>query len=143
MKKRENREKRQEEAGSQWIETMCELLKGGVLAGVVTILALLACAVLVSSGLLRECWMVGSVLAVCVIGAFAGGTYAVQAIGGRALLVGLGVGLVLFLLLLTAGLLAFETASLEQGRIGICCACLCGGAISGMLGRKPKKKRKR
>ena len=26
MKKRENREKRQEEAGSQWIETMCELL---------------------------------------------------------------------------------------------------------------------
>ncbi|MCI8422379.1 MAG: TIGR04086 family membrane protein [Lawsonibacter sp.] len=122
---------------------MCELLKGGVLAGVVTILALLACAVLVSSGLLRECWMVGSVLAVCVIGAFAGGTYAVQAIGGRALFVGLGVGLVLFLLLLTAGLLAFETASLEQGGIGICCACLCGGAISGMLGRKPKKKRKR
>lgn len=143
MKKREKREKRQEEAGSQWIETMCELLKGGVLAGVVTILALLACAVLVSSGLLRERWMAGAVLAVCVIGAFAGGTYAVRAIGGRALFVGLGVGLVLFLLLLTAGLLAFETASLEQGGVGICCACLCGGAISGMLGRKPKKKRKR
>ena len=37
MKKRE---RRQEETGSQWINAMCELLKGGVLAGVVTIAAL-------------------------------------------------------------------------------------------------------
>ena len=48
MKKKERRPK---EMGSQWLNAMCEVLKGGVLAGVVTILVLLICAVLVSVGL--------------------------------------------------------------------------------------------
>lgn len=136
-------ERRQEESGNQWISAMCELLKGGVLAGVAAILALLLCAVLVSSGVLRERWMDGAVLAVCVAGALTGGLYAVRKIGSRTLLVGLGVGLILFLLLLTAGLLAYETASIEQGGVGILCACLCGGGIAGVLGRGAKKKRRR
>ena len=44
MKKKE---RRPEESGNQWLNTMCEVLKGGVLAGVASILALLLCAVLV------------------------------------------------------------------------------------------------
>jgi len=140
MKKKEPR---REEAGSPWLNVMCELLKGGVLAGVVTMAALLLCAALVSAGLLRERWMDGAVLAVCVIGAAAGGLYAVLRIGERSMLVGPGVGVVLFLLLLTAGMLVYDTASLEQGGVGILLACLCGGAIAGILGRRPKKKRRR
>ena len=140
MKKRE---KRQEEPASQWMDAMCELLKGGVLAGVVTLLVLLMCAVLVSMGALQERWMEGAVLACCVAGALTGGAYGVRRIGSRTLLVGLGVGVVLFLLLMTAGLLAFETASVEHGGAGILCACLCGGGISGFFGRGSKKKRKR
>lgn len=136
-------EKRQVEAGSQWINTMCDLLKGGVLAGLTAILTLLLCAVLVSAGVLRERWMDGAVLAVCVAGALAGGLYAVRKIGSRTLLVGLGVGAVLFLLLLTAGLLAYDTASIEHGGTGVLCACLCGGGIAGVLGRGAKKKRRR
>lgn len=141
MKKRDRHH--QEEPGSQWINAMCDLLKGGVLAGVAAIVALLLCAVLVSAGLLRERWMDGAVLAVCVLGALAGGIYAVRKIGSRTLLVGLGVGAVLFLLLLTAGLLAYDTASVEQGGVGILCACLCGGGIAGILGGGAKKKRRR
>ena len=140
MKKRD---RRQEDLGGTWLNTMCDLLKGGVLAGVVAILALLLCAVLVSAGMIRERWMDGAVLAVCVLGALAGGLYATRAVGSRTLLIGLGVGGVLFLLLLTAGLLAYDTASLEQGGGGILTSCLCGGGIAGLLGGGQKKKRRR
>ena len=43
-------ERKPRETGSQWLNGMCEVLKGGVLAGVVTILALLVCAVLFGLG---------------------------------------------------------------------------------------------
>ena len=140
MKKKE---RRPQEMGSQWLNAMCEVLKGGVLAGVVTILVLLICAVLVSVGLVPVEAMYGAVLAACALGAFAGGIYAVRHVEGRSLLAGLGVGAVLFLLLLTAGFIVYQGASVANGGAGILCACLCGGAIPGLLGRKPKKKRRR
>ena len=139
MKKRD---RRQEDPGSLWINTMCELIKGGVFAGITAILSLLLCAVLVSTGLLRERWMEGAGLACCVLGAMIGGIYSVKTIKRRPLLVGLAVGGVLFLLLLTAGFLAYETASIEQGGVGILCACLCGGGIAGILGGTRKKRRR-
>lgn len=139
MKKRD---RRQEDPGSLWINTMCELIKGGVFAGITAILSLFLCAVLVSTGLLREHWMEGAGLACCVLGALIGGMYSVKAIKRRPLLVGLAVGGVLFLLLLTAGFLAYETASIEQGGVGILCACLCGGGIAGILGGTRKKRRR-
>lgn len=140
MKKRD---RRQEEGSGAWLNATCEILKGGVLAGVVAILSLLLCAVLVSMGILPVNTMEGAVLAVCVLGTLIGGAYAAHRSGGRSLLAGLGVGAVLFLLLLTAGLIAYEGASIANGGAGILCACLCGGAIPGILGRKPKKKRRR
>ena len=141
MKKKERRP--EELGGGEWLNAMCEVLKGGVLAGVATILVLLICAVLVSMGVMPVGAMYGVVLAACVAGALAGGTYAVRRVGSRSLLAGLGVGAVLFLLLLTAGLIVYDGASIANGGAGILCACLCGGAIPGLLGRKPKKKRRR
>ena len=142
MKKQERRPA--ETGGSnEWLNAMCEVLKGGVLAGVTTILALLVCAVLVSVGLVPVGAMYGAVLAVCAFGALVGGSYAVRKTDGRSLLAGLGVGIVLFLLLLTAGLIAYQEASIANGGAGILCGCLCGGAIPGLLARKPKKKRRR
>ncbi len=142
MKKKERRPEGQDR-GSEWLNAMCEVLKGGVLAGVTAILALLACSVLVSVGVMPVGAMYGDVMAVCVAGALVGGTYAVRRIGNRSLLAGLGVGIVLFLLLMTAGLIVYEGASIANGGAGILCACLCGGAIPGLLARKPKKKRRR
>lgn len=140
MKKRE---RRSEESGNQWLNAVCEVLKGGVLAGVTTLLALLLCAVLVSAGVIPVSAMYGAVLSVCVMGSLVGGAYAVRRVHCRSLLGGLGAGAVLFLLLLTAGLIAFEGASVANGGAGILCACLCGGAIPGLLARNPKKKRRR
>ena len=141
MKKKERRP--EELGGGEWLNATCEVLKGGVLAGVTTILALLACAVLVSVGAVPVGAMYGAVLAVCAAGSLLGGTYAVRRVGRRSLLAGLGAGAVLFLLLLTAGLIAYQGRSIANGGAGILCACLCGGAIPGLLARKPKKKRRR
>ena len=135
--------RRQEEAGNPWLNTVCEILKGGVLAGAVTIASLLICAILVSMGVLSVNAMSGAVMAVCVLGTMVGGGYAVHKSGSQSLLSGLGVGSMLFLLLLTAGLFAYQDASIANGGAGILCACLCGGAIPGILGRKPKKKHRR
>lgn len=142
MKKRE---RRPEEAknGNEWLNAMCDVLIGGVMAGVTTILVLLLCAVLVSVGVVPVGAMYGTALAACVVGALVGGGYAVRKVSRRSLLAGLGAGAVLFLLLLTAGLIVYEGASIANGGAGILCACLCGGAIPGLLGRKPKKKRRR
>ena len=138
-----NGDRRREDGGGSWLNAVCEILTGGVLAGVVTLLALLVCAILVSIGLLPVSAMEGGVLAVCALGALIGGIYAVRQSGTRPLAAGLGVGVVLFLLLLTAGLIAYEGASVANGGVSILCACLCGGAVPGILGRKPKKKRRR
>ena len=140
MKKRE---RSPEDLGSQWLNAMCEVLKGGVLAGVTALLSLLAGSALVSMGIIPVGAMYGVVLAVCVLGALAGGIYAVRRVDGRSLPAGLGVGVVLFLLLLTAGLIVYRGTSVANGGAGILCACLCGGAIPGLLARKPKKKRRR
>ena len=48
-------------------------------------------------------------------------------------------GGVLFLLLLTVGVLLFDAHSVEQGGIGLACGCLCGGAAAGLLGSGKKK----
>ena len=64
MKKKE---RRTEELGGQWLSAMCEVLIGGVVAGVTAILALLVCAVLVSAGMVPVSSMYGAALAVCVL----------------------------------------------------------------------------
>ena len=71
MKKKERRPEGQDR-GSEWLNAMCEVLKGGVLAGVTAILALLACSVLVSVGVMPVGAMYGDVMAVCVAGALVG-----------------------------------------------------------------------
>ena len=79
----------------------------------------------------------------CVLGALIGGLLAVRRIGRSTLLVGAGVGVILFLLLLLAGTLLFEEASISNGGGMMLLSCLCGGAMAGILGSRPKKKRKR
>lgn len=94
------REKKTEETGALWLAVMREVLRGSGAAAAVTLLALLACALLVSNGAIGEGMMDRAVLAVCVLGSLTGGLLAVRRIGRSPLPVGLGVGLCLFLLLL-------------------------------------------
>ena len=136
-------EKKPEDSGGTWIAVMCELLKGGLAAVLAALLVLGACSLLVSGGVISEHAMDRSVLAACVLGSLIGGLIAVRRIGRSPLLVGVGVGGILFLLLLSVGALLFEDASVSNGGGMILPSCLCGGAMAGILSSRPKKKRKR
>lgn len=135
--------KRQEEQVNPWMGLMCALFKGGVLAFAVTLIILFLCAAAVSARWMSQTAMERAVIAVCVLGSLAGAAMAVRHDRELALVLGVGTGAMLFLLLLSAGVLLFEEAPVAQSGLGILCACLCGGGCAGILGRKTKKKRRR
>ena len=129
--------------GPLWVTVMAELLKGGALAAVLTLLTALLCAVLLASGVVPEEQLSGAVLVCCGLGALAGGALPVRRLGRRPVPVGLGTGAVLFLSFLTAGALTGGAVGVEKQGLPILTACLCGGAGAGILARPPKKKRRR
>lgn len=135
---------KREEAESPWLGTMCGMLKGGALAFLTAVAILFLCALAVSNRWLGQGMMDSAVMGGLVPwGALAGGLLAVRQGRGRSLLMGFGAGLILFLLLLTAGFLFYESADLRNGGLGLLLSCGCGGALAGVLGGKPKKKRRR
>lgn len=128
---------------SDWLDIMTQLLKGSALAGAIAVIILFVGAIAISNGLLQVGITQGLVCAACMIGSFSGALFAVQKGAPRAILLGFGMGTVLFLLLTTAGLLVYGATAFSHERIAVPLACCCGGVFAGFLRRKPKKKRKR
>ena len=135
--------KTEEDQGTRLVRAMTNILLGGVVAQAVCLMFLFLCSIGISGGWLQEGLMYQMAVVSCVIGGFAGAMTAVRRCGSRALIVGLAVGAVFFLLLLTVGVLLFESMSLEAGGLGLLCGGLCGGAAAGLMGSKPKKKRRK
>ena len=135
--------KNEEEQGAKLVRFMSGILLGGVLALLVCLAFLLLCSAGISGGWLSDRHMVQYTIAGCVFGCFAGGLFAVLRCRVKTLLVGLGVGGVFFLLLLTVGLLFYPDMSVGERGPGLLCAALFGGALAGFLGGKPKKKRRK
>ena len=134
--------KNEEDQGAKAVRYLVGVILGGVAALIVCFVFLLIASVCISRGLLGMGLLYQITLVGCVVGAFAGGRLAIRRCGSRALIVGLATGLVLFLLLLTVGVIGFRAAP-EAGGIGLCCASLCGGAVAGLLGVGGKGKKKR
>ena len=135
--------KTEEDQGTRLVRAMTNILLGGVVALAVCLMFLFLCSIGISGGWLQEGLMYQMAVVSCVISGFAGAMTAVRRCGSRALIVGLAVGAVFFLLLLTVGVLLFESMSLEAGGLGLLCGGLCGGAAAGLMGSKPKKKRRK
>lgn len=135
--------KNEEEQGAKLIRFMSSILLGGVLALAICLTFLFLCSIGIAKGWVSNRFMVQYTLAGCVLGCLIGGMFAVLRCRTKTLLVGLGVGVVLFLLLLTIGLVFYPGMSVEKRGIGLLCACLFGGALAGLLGGKPKKKRRK
>ena len=133
----------EEDQGTKLIRAMAQILIGGVVALAVCLLFLLGCSIAVSAGWLQEAFMAQLTIVGCVLGGFAGGSYAVRRCRTRTLLVGLAVGGILFLLQITIGVLAFGEIAVEREGLGLLCGTLCGGAAAGILGGRPKKKRRK
>ena len=135
--------KTEEAQGAKLVRATTGVLLGGVLALGVCVGFLFLCAVGVSGGWLSEDLMDRLAIVGCVLGGFAGGALAVSRCTSGPLLAGLAAGGVLFLLLLTIGLLLFEGASVEHGGLGLLSGALCGGAAAGVLGARPRRKKRR
>lgn len=135
--------KMEEDQGARMVRAMANVLLGGVAALACALVFLFACSVGISAGWLREGLMYQLAVVSCVVGGFIGSMLAVRRCGSRALLVGLITGSVFFLLLLTGGVLFYQKMSMEAGGIGLLCGALCGGAAAGILGSKPKKKKRK
>lgn len=135
--------KGEEDQGAKLVRAMTGVLLGGVAALAVCLIFLLICSVGISSGWLSENGMYQMTVIGCVIGGFFGGTAAARRWRERKLLAALCAGGVFFLLLLTAGCLLFEDMSVENGGLGLLCGALCGSAVAGLLGTRPKKKRRK
>lgn len=127
------------------LNLMVGALLGGGVAAAVAVLALLVCAAAITAGILSEKLELHAAVASCVIGSFCGGRMTCRRWGGRNLFAGLSAGAVLFLLLLTIGLIGTDTADISGTGIGILAASLCGGGAAGLLGqgRGGRKKRRR
>lgn len=133
---------RKEEQGTVWLSVMTDILLGGAAALAAVLLLLAAAAALISAGLVSDGQMDNAVTGACLLGALAGGLFAVRRAGTKTLLLGLGTGAVLFLFLLSAGFLLYGAPAVEKQGISAACACLCGGAIAGILGGRPRKKQR-
>lgn len=135
--------RKEEEQGVWAIKAMTQVLLGGVVAAAVSLLFLFACALLISKGVLGQDQTNILTVIACVLGSLVGGAIAVSRCKGRSMIVGLLTGVTLFLILLTLGVLLYQTVALEDGGVPLGCACLCGGALAGLFGARPKKKRRK
>ena len=117
----------------------------GSLIGVAGALALLAMAALLCFvGVLPVETGEYSAPVAALVGALVGGGYTMKKLGARAVrLNAAAVGVMMFLLLLSAGLLIYrDVPETAWGGVILAC-CLCGGLLSGLLRRRPGKKRRR
>ena len=134
--------KTEEDQGAKLVRYMLGVLIGGAVSLVVCLLLLLLASVGISSGRLALAHKYQITMAASVVSTLIGGLIANKRCETQRLLVGLAVGAVYFLLLLTVGLLFFD-AQLQTGEIGLLCGSLFGGAVSGLLGGNAKKGKRR
>lgn len=137
--------KNEEDQGAKLVRYVLGVLLGGGVALCASFLFLLIASLGISKGWLGEGLMYQLTIVACVVGAFIGALVAVRRCASRALVVGLLVGAVLFLVQLTVGVLFFDMSAPEGG-LGLLCGALCGGAAAGLLGGRHghgKKKRRK
>jgi len=137
------RERKREGAGQDtgWLTGILDLLRGTAIGLAAALAVLAASAGLISFGLMSDAKTDAAVIAACLVGGLLGGTYTVRRRIIAPLPAGLGVSVMLFAFLLTAGALFYEgTPAVHSGGV-LACACLCGGGLAGVLGGSAKKKR--
>ena len=135
--------KRKEEPVKGWSGAATSMAKGSVTAFVVTGVLLLVCAGLVSGGWVSQNGMMRYSPAACVLGAAVGGLVSICGHRELALPMGVGTGAGLFLLLLLLGLALSGDLPQWDAMPVILCACMCGGTMAGILGRRKGKKKRR
>lgn len=123
------------------LTVVTSLLAGAAVALGLCLLVMALFAWLIAGGTLSEDWTTRAGLLGAFLGCLIGGGYAIRCIRSRALLYGLGTGVVFLLLWVVAGLL-FPDASGASAPIPLVVASVLGGGLSGILFASRKKRRK-
>lgn len=133
---------RQEKVANNGFGYLFDVLKAGMVAVALAVILLLIGSVLISTGMLPESWMGGSVMAAYVLSSMFGGLFGVKRIKKRTLLVGLASGLIMFLMLAIMGAL-WSGGDIDGANCAVVVgSCLCGGGIAGVLGGTSHRKRR-
>ena len=135
--------KNEEDQAAKLVQSMGSILIGGVCSLGICFVVLLFCSIGISSGWLSDRLMMQYTIGSCVIGGFCGAMFSVLRVRSKTLFVGLLTSVILFLLILSIGFLAFPEISMYDHGTGIAAGCLAGGVLAGFLGGKPKKKRRK
>lgn len=138
--------KRQENTTGGWTAAMLRMLRGAIVGAAVAIVILLAASALILGGAVKqEATNTVLILAGLLGGAIAGLTAAGQGRGG-ALRRGLGAGVMMILMLLSAGALIGDAAVSARLTGVVPIACLCGSGVGALLrgaGRAKNNAKKR
>lgn len=126
--------RKEEEQGMRALHAMGHVLMGGLISLAACVVFLLFASLGVSGGWLKEGLMGQLTVASSVVGTLIGGLVAVGRHRTKGLVVGIAVGVCLFLMLLTIGYLCYGSVGMEQGGPALLTGCLCGGALAGLLG---------
>lgn len=132
----------EEEQGARLVHIMTRIILGSFVGLLFCLVFLLICSACISVGILKETMMYQLAMIGSVIGGLAGGLWTVNRCRSRTLMIGLSTGFIFFLLLLTVGVLFFDSITPKEGGLGFLCGSLCGGAIAGLLFGNSKKKRR-
>ena len=135
--------KHQDEGNSAGLNLMVGVAKGSIAALAVNFVVLFLCSAAISAGWFDQSYMERAAVMSCVLSALLGSVIAVRRDRLLALPLGIGTGLFVFFLLTAVGIVLYKDAPALDKVPEILCACLCGGGIAGILGRKNKKKHRR
>ena len=120
-----------------------QTLVGAIAALAVSIMFLGFASAGISAGWIGDQLMGQITLAACAAGAFAGGKLPLLRNNTeKQMLYGILTGIVQFLLILAIGTVVYDTTNFGKEAIAAAAACLCGGALSGLLSQKSKGKKK-
>lgn len=139
--KREGKRVEEKKGGEFAVVTV--LIRGSLTGLVILLLFLLAGTGGISLGILGQEMMERWGILSCIVGSLLGGWISVRQDRCWALVLGPGTGGILFTLLLMMGLIFYGELPSGDKLIPVLCACLCGGGMAGILGRKRKKKKRR
>lgn len=124
------------------LKIVTHMLSGVLTALIITTLFLFLFAVIISSGGMDLDSAKQLAIAACAVGTLIGGAVAVRLCRKRALPVGAGVGAIYFVILLLLAPLFTDEVVYGACQLPLLFACLCAGALAGlMMGKKRKKRR--
>ena len=136
-------QKKEDERGSQVMRFASCMLVGGIIGVIACVVILFLCSIGISYGWIGDEYMTQYTVIACLASAFLGGMYSVSRLKKKTLIVGIGVGIVQFLILLVVGVMIFPSVTIDSTGGILLCMSLLGGMFAGLLGGKRKKKRRK